>query len=88
MPTASLVAQNVCRLPTCSSWLLCLHCCHLPDDVLLMAIGWWSDFQAPPQGIAIGVDTFGASAPGPALYDEFGITTKNMVAKAKSLLGL
>ena len=34
------------------------------------------------------MDTFGASAPGPTLYEEFGITTKNMVAKAKSLLGM
>ena len=38
-----------------------------------------------PQGIAIGVDTFGASAPGPQLYEEFGITTKNLVAQAKKL---
>ena len=40
------------------------------------------------QGISIGVDKFGASAPGPALYEEFGITTKNMVAQAKKLLSL
>lgn len=26
------------------------------------------------KGIAIGVDTFGASAPGPVLYENFGIT--------------
>lgn len=26
------------------------------------------------KGIAIGVDTFGASAPGPVLYEKFGIT--------------
>ena len=41
----------------------------------------------PMQGISIGVDQFGASAPGPALYEEFGITTKNVVAQAKKLLG-
>lgn len=38
------------------------------------------------EGKAIGVDHFGASAPGPTLYKEFGITAENMVATAKSLV--
>lgn len=38
------------------------------------------------EGKAIGVDTFGASGPGPALYEDFGITQKAVVNAAKSLL--
>mmetsp|Transcript_32881 Transcript_32881/g.39802 ORF Transcript_32881/g.39802 Transcript_32881/m.39802 type:complete len:739 (-) Transcript_32881:162-2378(-) len=38
------------------------------------------------QGIAIGVDGFGASAPGPVLYEKYGITTEAVLEKAKSLL--
>lgn len=37
------------------------------------------------KGKAIGVDTFGASAPGGKLYEEFGLTPAAVVAAAKSL---
>jgi transketolase len=37
-------------------------------------------------GVAIGVDHFGASAPYETLYQEFGITAEAMVAAAESLL--
>jgi transketolase len=33
----------------------------------------WQKYVGP-DGICIGVDTFGASAPGPVLYKEFGIS--------------
>ena len=36
------------------------------------------------KGISIGVDTFGASGPGPALYEDYGITTKAVVEAANS----
>ncbi|KAL4553160.1 hypothetical protein Ndes2526B_g03038 [Nannochloris sp. 'desiccata'] len=36
--------------------------------------------------IPIGVDDFGASAPAPKLYEEYGITTDAMVKAAKSLM--
>lgn len=39
------------------------------------------------EGIAIGIDTFGASAPGPVCMEKFGFTVDNVVAKAKSILG-
>ncbi|MBW4664235.1 MAG: transketolase [Chroococcus sp. CMT-3BRIN-NPC107] len=39
------------------------------------------------EGIAIGIDTFGASAPGPVCMEKFGFTVENVIAKAKSLLG-
>jgi transketolase len=38
-------------------------------------------------GIAIGIDRFGASAPAKVLYKEFGITSENLVAKARRVLG-
>lgn len=37
-------------------------------------------------GHAIGVDHFGASAPAPKIYEEFGITTDAVVAAAKAQL--
>ena len=36
------------------------------------------------KGKSIGVDIFGASGPGPALYEEYGITTKAIVEAANS----
>lgn len=39
------------------------------------------------EGVAIGIDTFGASAPGPVCMEKFGFTVDNVVAKAKGLLG-
>lgn len=38
------------------------------------------------EGIAIGIDTFGASAPGPVCMERFGFTVENVVSKAKSFL--
>ncbi|HXC24409.1 MAG TPA: transketolase C-terminal domain-containing protein, partial [Gemmatimonadaceae bacterium] len=38
-------------------------------------------------GTALGLTHFGASAPGPTLFKEFGITTDHLVQAAKSLLG-
>lgn len=39
------------------------------------------------EGDVLGVDTFGASAPGGVILDKFGFTVDNVVAKAKALLG-
>jgi transketolase len=36
-----------------------------------------------PKGISIGIDTFGASAPAPALYKHFGVTADAVVAAVK-----
>jgi transketolase len=38
-------------------------------------------------GASIGVDTFGASAPGNVVMEKFGFSIDNVVAKAKELLG-
>jgi transketolase len=37
------------------------------------------------QGAFIGIDSFGASAPAPVLYEKFGITLDNVIASAKAL---
>lgn len=39
------------------------------------------------EGIAIGIDRFGASAPGDLCLEKFGFTVDNVLAKAKQLLG-
>ena len=38
------------------------------------------------EGAVVGIDTFGESAPGGALYKHFGFTVENLVATAKSVL--
>ena len=38
------------------------------------------------KGDFVGMDGFGASAPGPALFEHFGITAENVAAKAKAML--
>jgi transketolase len=39
------------------------------------------------EGVSIGIDTFGASAPGNVVMDKFSFTVENVVAKAKEILG-
>jgi transketolase len=48
-------------------------------------LGW--EHYVGLQGKIIGMDTFGASAPGPVLYEKFGFTESKIVEAAKSLLG-
>ncbi|NJN75379.1 MAG: transketolase [Synechococcaceae cyanobacterium RL_1_2] len=38
-------------------------------------------------GYSLGIDTFGASAPGDVLMEKFGFTVENIVAKAKAVMG-
>jgi len=38
------------------------------------------------KGCAIGIDHFGASAPAPILFEQFGFTKKNIIEKAQALL--
>ena len=63
----------------------------LPPDVTARVsieagstFGW--ERYVGPTGIAIGVNSFGASAPGDALYKEFGITVDHAVQALKSQL--
>ena len=46
----------------------------------------WSKYVCD-QGIVIGLNHFGASAPGNVLMEEYGFTAENIVQNAKSLLG-
>jgi transketolase len=39
-------------------------------------------------GMAIGIDRFGASAPGPVLMEQFGFTVERIVAAVRSLVRL
>jgi transketolase len=65
----------------------------LPTGVKRLAIeaaspfGWerWIG-NDPQQGAMIGINHFGASAPYQRIYEEFGLTPDNAVAKAKQLL--
>ncbi len=47
-------------------------------------MGWWKYIGR--DGIAIGIDRFGASAPGPTVLEKFGFSVANVVEKAKSLV--
>ena len=47
-------------------------------------MGWWKYIGR--DGIAIGIDHFGASAPGPVVLEKNGFTVANVVEKAKSLV--
>ena len=46
---------------------------------------YWRGFVGD-DGDVIGVDTFGESAPAPALFDHFGITVANIVSRVQALL--
>jgi len=49
-------------------------------------IGWWK-YLAGGKGAVVGLDRFGASAPGGTVLKELGFTGQNVAAKAKALLG-
>jgi transketolase len=49
-------------------------------------LGWWK-FLVGGKGDVIGLDRFGASAPGPIAMKELGFSPENVVTKAKALLG-
>ena len=46
----------------------------------------WSKYVGDA-GASIGVDTYGASAPGGIIMEKYGFTVDNVVATAKSVLG-
>jgi transketolase len=39
------------------------------------------------EGVAIGIDRFGVSAPGNVIYEQFGLTAQRMAGEAMRLLG-
>lgn len=62
----------------------------IPDNIPVLAIeagvslGWRPYFGKPIE--VIGVDTFGASAPGKKVMDEYGFNVGNVVDRAKTVL--
>ncbi len=62
----------------------------MPEDTPKLAVeagatmGWWK--YVGHNGGIIGVDKFGASAPGPKVMEEYGISVENVVAHAKKLV--
>jgi transketolase len=50
-----------------------------------ITLGWHK--YVGDEGAAIGIDRFGASAPGGICMEKFGFTVENVLATAKSVLG-
>ena len=50
-----------------------------------VSMGWWR--YVGDGGVVIGMDRFGASAPGQVLFERFGFTARNIVDQALRLLG-
>ena len=46
--------------------------------------GWWK--YVGLDGDVVGLDRFGASAPGPKVMTELGFTAENVAARAKKLV--
>lgn len=61
-----------------------------PDHLPKLAVeagatmGWWK--YVGRHGNVIGIDHFGASAPGPLVMEKFGFTIENVASQAKTLL--
>jgi transketolase len=49
-------------------------------------LGWWK-YLTGSKGDVIGLDRYGASAPGPIALKELGFSGENVAARAKALLG-
>jgi len=49
-----------------------------------VTLGW--EHYVGTDGAVVGLDRFGASAPGPVLYEKFGITAQAVAAKAREVL--
>jgi transketolase len=50
-----------------------------------VSLSWWR--WVGDRGGVLGVDRFGASAPGAKVLEEFGFTVENILARARALLG-
>jgi transketolase len=47
-------------------------------------LGWWK--YVGSDGDVIGIDRFGASAPGPLVMKEYGFSPENVITRAKKLM--
>ena len=48
-------------------------------------MSWWK--WVGSDGDVLGIDRFGASAPGPTVLEQLGFTTENIISRARALLG-
>jgi transketolase len=51
-----------------------------------IALGW--ERYVGLDGVVVGMTSFGASAPGPVLYEKFGFTADNVADQAIALLSI
>ncbi|NBC88781.1 MAG: transketolase, partial [Alphaproteobacteria bacterium] len=66
----------------------------LPDDALIVSLeaastfGWerYTSNRAFPRGLSIGLDRFGASAPGKDVFEHFGFTADRVASEIKDRL--
>jgi transketolase len=92
-----LAAEGICaRVVSFPSWKIFeeqtaeYKASVLPAGVPKLAVeagatlGWWKYVGA--NGDVIGVDRFGASAPGPIVMEKYGFSVDNVVERAKKLL--
>jgi transketolase len=49
------------------------------------SMSWWK--WVGLEGDVLGLDRFGASAPGPKVLEELGFTAENILARAQNVLG-
>jgi transketolase len=47
-------------------------------------MSWWK--WVGSDGDVLGLDRFGASAPGPTVLEKLGFTSENIIARARALL--
>src|SRR5580698_3192812 len=97
---AKLLADSgiAARVVSCPSWkIFDEQPAEYRDSILLPGVpkvtieagatlGWWK-YLVGGKGAVIGLDRFGASAPGGTVLKELGFTADNVAAHAKTLLG-
>ena len=60
----------------------------VPERITVEAAATWGWHRyAGPEGVTIGIDRFGASAPGGVNMKKFGFTAENIIEKARTLPG-
>jgi transketolase len=84
------IGADVVSMPCWERWLEAPDASLLPNDVLKVSIEAGSTFGweriVGSDGLMIGIDGFGASAPAPDLYRHFGLTPAAIAARIRTRL--
>jgi transketolase len=84
------VGADVVSMPCWERWLAAPDAALLPADVLKVSVEAGSTFGweriVGSDGLMIGIDGFGASAPAPDLYRHFGLTPGAIAARVRERL--